>query len=145
MTKRCKTCTMDKPVAAFAAHRTTRDRLRSDCRACVAVRSARHYQANRAKVLERCRQRDKTAAGKAAMIRHATKWQNKNRPKIRAQDKLKYHVRVGHIKRQPCERCGNPKTHGHHEDYDKPLEVVWLCARCHKARHAELKAAGVTP
>jgi len=25
----------------------------------------------------------------------------------------------------------------HHEDYAKPLEIVWLCGRCHKRRHME--------
>jgi len=39
------------------------------------------------------------------------------------------------IKRMPCEICGNIKTHGHHEDYSKPFEVNWLCAKHHQLIH----------
>lgn len=37
---------------------------------------------------------------------------------------------------QPCERCGSLKADRHHENYDKPLEIVWLCRRCHGQHHA---------
>lgn len=43
------------------------------------------------------------------------------------------------LKKQPCERCGTmKKLHAHHEDYSKPLEITWLCASHHKARHREI-------
>jgi ribosomal protein S27AE len=48
-------------------------------------------------------------------------------------------IRSGVLVRGPCSRCGAAKTHAHHEDYSKPLDVVWLCARCHIQRHKELK------
>jgi ribosomal protein S27AE len=42
------------------------------------------------------------------------------------------------LERQPCVRCGATKSLAHHEDYDKPLDVMWLCQPCHKQRHKEL-------
>jgi len=36
-----------------------------------------------------------------------------------------------------CERCDEPygRIEAHHEDYSKPLEVVWLCISCHRVAH----------
>lgn len=44
-------------------------------------------------------------------------------------------LRVG-----PCEITGDCKglIHAHHEDYMKPLQVRWLCARHHTQEHARL-------
>ena len=45
------------------------------------------------------------------------------------------------ISRGPCQRCGNTKSEAHHEDYTKPLEIMWLCRRCHIAvdqRHRKI-------
>lgn len=39
-----------------------------------------------------------------------------------------------------CERCQKEAhTVGHHENYARPLEIVWLCRPCHSARHVELR------
>lgn len=39
---------------------------------------------------------------------------------------------------QPCERCRKKKTLAHHEDYARPLDVMWLCRKCHQRRHRQL-------
>jgi hypothetical protein len=45
-------------------------------------------------------------------------------------------IKLGKLVRSACVDCGSTtKIHGHHEDYTKPLEVIWLCPVCHKKRH----------
>lgn len=42
----------------------------------------------------------------------------------------------GKIKKGPCSICGtNELVEGHHEDYSKPLDVIWLCQKHHKELH----------
>lgn len=44
----------------------------------------------------------------------------------------------GILIKSSCEICG-AKAQAHHEDYSKPLEVIWLCPIHHKQRHKEIK------
>lgn len=42
----------------------------------------------------------------------------------------------GKIKRSPCVVCNtNTSIHAHHDDYTKPLDVIWLCPIHHRAWH----------
>lgn len=51
----------------------------------------------------------------------------------RARSRIHYLVKTGKLIPSPiCEQCGKVKqTRAHHDDYDKPLEVRWLCGTCH--------------
>lgn len=48
---------------------------------------------------------------------------------------------------QPCEACKAPRAQRHHDDYERPLNIRWLCDPCHRAEHrpkgdrADLRAA----
>lgn len=46
-----------------------------------------------------------------------------------------------HPIRRPCESCGADRADRHHEDYDKPLDIIWLCRRCHIKRHVEISGS----
>lgn len=50
-------------------------------------------------------------------------------------------VKSGHVaKPASCQTCGIAKPlQAHHEDYSKPLEVKWLCAKCHGIEHRKHK------
>jgi hypothetical protein len=54
-----------------------------------------------------------------------------------SQARFGYAGRVGKISKPPhCSLCGRQgKIEGHHEDYRKPMEVVWVCRKCHVNLH----------
>jgi hypothetical protein len=62
-------------------------------------------------------------------------------PQLRANNLLHYYLKTGKIKRLPCEiaGCKEVKTHGHHPDYNYPLEVIWLCKDHHNELHRYIK------
>jgi hypothetical protein len=57
--------------------------------------------------------------------------------KRKARHKANMYKRRGILVQRPC-KCGDPDTQMHHHDYSKPLEVEWLCHRCHMAEHGML-------
>lgn len=47
--------------------------------------------------------------------------------------------RNGWIEVQPCAKCkSTERIDGHHPDYDRPLDVIWLCRPCHVLEHHPL-------
>jgi len=46
------------------------------------------------------------------------------------------------VKPDACEACGTEteELSAHHSDYALPLEVTWLCTKCHATIHAEMRA-----
>ena len=48
-------------------------------------------------------------------------------------------IKRGALIPQPCEVCGDRTVEAHHDDYEKPLDVRWLCKAHHEAHHSELK------
>ena len=46
-----------------------------------------------------------------------------------------YAIKKGSLKKKPCKVCKNKKVEAHHEDYSKPLDVMWLCRKHHTEIH----------
>jgi hypothetical protein len=138
----CKQCDCVKPLEYFYVSNLAR------CKECVkaSVRANRaekieyytEYEKSRANLAHRVAARAqyaKTDAGKAAHKSALLRSRQKFPGKSRARSLLWKAIIRGKIKPHPCWVCGE-KAHGHHPDYDRPLEVVWLCAVHHKAAHA---------
>jgi hypothetical protein len=72
-------------------------------------------------------------------------WRGGTRADDSAQNKLETAIKRGEIIRPDrCETCGAPcKPDAHHPDYGRPLDVMWLCQRCHHQWHRENVAKGV--
>jgi hypothetical protein len=45
-------------------------------------------------------------------------------------------LKRGEIERGLCLLCGGEKVEAHHNDYTKPLDIIWLCSECHQWLHA---------
>lgn len=60
--------------------------------------------------------------------------------RIKARGILNHYLRDKNIIRPSCNVCGHPMAEAHHHDYDRPLDVVWLCFRHHREihQHSEL-------
>lgn len=60
-------------------------------------------------------------------------------PEQRYKDICRSYARVylvrGHFGKKPCEVCGDKNSEMHHDDYDKPLKVRWLCRKHHLGFH----------
>lgn len=64
-------------------------------------------------------------------------WIRNNPEKVKAHRLVQNAVKQGIIyKSETCEACKRKtRLSGHHNDYSKPLEVIWLCGSCHKLTH----------
>lgn len=61
------------------------------------------------------------------------------RPEIQARAKVysavRYALKRGILKKKPCVKCGSTNSQAHHSNYNKPLDVQWLCPQCHAIKH----------
>lgn len=71
-------------------------------------------------------------------------WKTRNPEKAAAGRALRNAVKRGVMRRPAtCSVCQREKPHGHHDDYSKPLEVVWYCGRHHRVFHGFAAMFGV--
>jgi DNA-directed RNA polymerase subunit M/transcription elongation factor TFIIS len=113
--KRCGACGTTKPVTSFILTRQGPSWDCRDCRNAYKRRTQKPYPWS-------C---------------HALN------PKFRARHKLRAAIKRGIIVRPTvCPQCGvEGMVEAHHENYDEPYTVTWLCKSCHTAHHRKQRAA----
>lgn len=138
----CTKCHKDKPLSDF------RDSKHGyHCKDC---RLAMHREWRRRNIIKaRKYQQDYYAKfGKnrrewtVDMSEAIEEWRKNNPEKFAAKSIIHRAVQRGKIiKPKKCTKCGREVLlSGHHPDYTKPLEVIWLCGSCHKLLHLAMKA-----
>jgi hypothetical protein len=137
--KECFKCNTVKPLSEFYKHSKMADGHVNKCKEC----NKNDVTSNRNKNLEKYRAYDRARGKIPERIKANTEinraWRAEDSRRNAAHTQVARAIRNGVLVRQPCCRCGEAKTVAHHEDYDKPLDVMWLCQPCHKKRHKELK------
>lgn len=66
-------------------------------------------------------------------------WDKRNPIKRKAHKTVENALLSGRLSRKPCETCGRQKVQAHHDDYNKPLDVRWLCSSCHHQHHHQIR------
>ncbi len=64
-------------------------------------------------------------------------WRKRNPKKKYCHTEVYKALKNGRLKKGKCEICGEVKVHGHHDDYNKPLIVRWLCSKHHIEHHKQ--------
>lgn len=135
MTKLCVRCKKIKDIEQFNNNKRCKDGKYYYCKPCKSEISKSEARRHRKDYLRRSHKFRSTPKGKATVKRVYDNLKI-NRPEVyRARVILNKTIRTGRLKRLPCEVCLEPNGHAHHEDYSKPLDVIWLCRRHHQDLH----------
>jgi len=143
--KKCFKCKLVQPLSSYYVHRAMGDGHLGKCKTCTKKdteerRALKESTDAKWVVAERKRHRIKSRKAREEGTAAIPKNDKKCAPhKRRACGKVKYALRTGKLKKKNCLVCSSPKTQAHHEDYDKPLDVAWLCVRHHMDRHIHLR------
>src|SRR6185312_3724336 len=89
------------------------------------------------KVQEYDRARAKLPHRKTHIRNISKSWREKHPLAYQAQTAVGNAIRDGKLRKGPCSICGTTDgVHAHHRDYTRPLDVTWLCPKCHHRLHA---------
>lgn len=122
--KRCCMCKRNLPVKEFNYSRSSNDGLSSHCRECGKKYKKQHYEQHFGEFYNR-----------QVGYRHI---HPERRKAFYAVHEATYKGKL--IRPETCSKCGERGyIVAHHNDYDKPLDVVWLCLRCDRQLHANLR------
>jgi len=148
--KTCSKCKADKIDGEFQIRKASADGLTSRCKQCLS-----EYDKERANNPHRIRARkiyEKTQKGIDARKKARAKYEKANKKKIlishrkyrennpkkhKAHNSVAYAIKTKKLSKKPCEVCGAKKADAHHDNYDQPLDVRWLCAKHHRQWHVE--------
>jgi ribosomal protein S27AE len=136
--KTCFKCNTVRLLDDFYKHPNMPDGHVNKCKECNKqdVTNNRHKNIDRIREYDRIRAKNPERAKASYEITKA--WRSEDKRRSSCHSMVARAVRNGKLFRQPCVKCGEVKSLAHHEDYDKPLEVMWLCQPCHKQRHKEI-------
>jgi hypothetical protein len=153
--KQCFKCKAVLPKRFFYRHKMMGDGRLGKCKECTKtdvklnrLQHIDHYiEFERKRWLDPVRKSkdDVRKSSKAYRLQRKRSRAEKRNPmeqlKDTARRKAAEAIARGELVRQPCRKCGAFPTHGHHPDYSRPLDVIWLCPTCHLRTHNQIRRA----
>ena len=141
--KTCFKCHKEKELDEFYAHPRMKDGHLNKCKECTKIDVRRdRQQSESARKYDAKRYRENPERRKN-IIDSSIKRRKANPLKTKAQNKVYNEIRSGRMKRpSTCPFCGKSehRIEAHHDDYTKPLAIVWACTPCHRVLDGKSKA-----
>ena len=137
--KTCFKCNLNKPFVDFYKHSAMADDYLGKCKECTKLDVLEYRANNLKKIREYDKERSKNPERKKLNALTTKIWRNKDKRRQMCHNAVARAIKSGALIKKPCVRCNNQISVAHHEDYDKPLDVIWFCEQCHKQRHKEIK------
>lgn len=132
----CKDCSNALNLKYAAANRDAQKAYRVENAEKLRAYDKAKYRENSDAIKERVRKYSKTAAGRLTASKSSLAQRKLHPEKYKARYTINNAIRLGHVKRGPCESCGEQlDIHAHHDDYSRPLDVRWLCREHHNDWH----------
>ena len=127
--KTCSKCKIKKGSSEFNVRRASKDGFQPLCKECDKKAAERWKENN----IDRAAKTTSTwkKENPKRVAEYNARHRKNNPEKIIARNSANYAEKIGCLIKQPCEICGNIQVGKHHDDYAKPLEVKWLCTKCH--------------
>jgi len=133
--KTCTKCQKEKPASEFYRKKRSKDGFHPWCKTCDSKQSAAYHARNREQIIER--HRADYANNRERFAAHNRDRRISDPRREKAKNLVGTAKRNGTLVVGPCEECGTTKNvHAHHDDYDKPMDVRWLCRSHHQRFHA---------
>lgn len=135
MNKKCSKCCGVFPLDCFYKNAASKDGLDHRCKKCDNARTSLYRKSHLEIGRNFSRKYRKLYPDKTReSARRAVKtWYLNNKEKVKAHKKVARAIKNKTLIRENC-FCGE-KAQAHHEDYSKPLDVIWLCHLHHKEKH----------
>jgi len=131
--KICSICKLNKPLSQFYKDKLRFGGYGHRCKDCERVVKRNQRVRNK----ETFRNKDKKyyLKHKDIISKKRSLWYKLNPLKTVAHELAKKAIKLGKLKKLPCEICHNPTSLAHHDNYNKPLKVRWLCHKHHMLHH----------
>jgi hypothetical protein len=138
--KKCIRCRLALPHWEFYRHPDMPDGTVNKCKDCQKIEAKERYRRKREEILRYDRKRSQTKRTRLVHLKSQRKRNTRWPDKYKARNKLNNALRDGKIQKpERCDVCRRKrKIEAHHNDYSKPLEVIWMCFECHRKHHGQL-------
>ena len=117
--KTCYKCKIEKNHIEFYKDKNRKDGYSIKCKQCESIRSSTRVRLDHTK--------------------HQKAWKERNPEKHEAHKAVQRGIRNNLILKTECFVCGDEKVEAHHADYERPLDVIWMCRTHHRETHKMLK------